>query len=87
MSIGEAVFILRVAIEYILIIATPVLLVGIGVGLIIAIFQAVTSIQEQTLSFVPKIIAILLMVFFISPWIAAKMIELTMVLFQRISTL
>ena len=60
MSIGFASMIMRDSIFQILIIASPVLLIGMSVGLVISIFQATTSIQEQTLTFVPKIIAIFL---------------------------
>jgi flagellar biosynthetic protein FliQ len=65
---GFAVNLIRSAIFQILIISSPVLLIGLGVGLIISIFQATTSIQEQTLTFVPKIAAILLAIAVFGPW-------------------
>jgi len=58
-------------------IAAPILLAGVVVGLIISIFQAVTSIQEQTLTFVPKIVAMLLVAVVLIPWIAVRLMEFT----------
>ncbi|MDY0164029.1 flagellar biosynthesis protein FliQ [Desulfobotulus sp.] len=60
-----------------LLIGAPLLLVGLGVGLIVSIFQAVTSIQEMTLSFVPKIIAVFLALLFFAPWMLEKMTSYT----------
>ena len=57
------------------------------VGLIISIFQATTSIQEQTLSFVPKIAAILGALILLGPWIMASMVQFTVRLFGRIPEL
>lgn len=58
-------------------IAAPILLAGVVVGLIISIFQAVTSIQEQTLTFVPKIIVMVLVAIVLIPWIVVRLIEFT----------
>ena len=65
--------------------AAPVLLIGMGVGLIVSIFQATTSIQEQTLTFVPKIAAILLAIVFFGPWMISSMREYTIRIFSLIS--
>lgn len=51
-----------------LLVAAPPLLIGLIVGLVISIFQAVTQIQEQTLTFVPKLVAILLSLLVFGPW-------------------
>ena len=56
-------------------VSLPVLLVSLVVGLIISIFQTVTSIQEQTLTFVPKIIAIFLALIFFGQWMMNSMVE------------
>jgi len=69
----------------VLVISAPVLIIGIAVGLIISIFQATTSIQEQTLTFVPKIAAILGSLAFFGPWMLASMKEYTQNLFMLIS--
>ena len=84
MSIGFASIIMRGGIFQILIIASPVLLIGMSVGLVISIFQATTSIQEQTLTFVPKIIAIFLTLAFFGPWMLSSMREFALNLFRLI---
>lgn len=84
MTIGYAVEIMRSGVMTVLIIAAPVLLIGMMVGLVVSIFQATTSIQEQTLTFVPKIAAILLAVFFFGNWMATTLQTYTLNLFMRI---
>jgi flagellar biosynthetic protein FliQ len=87
MSIGSAVYLLRSGIFEILILSAPVLLISLGVGLVVSILQATTSIQEQTLSFVPKIVAIFLALVFFGPWMFARLVQYTVQLFQQIPTL
>ncbi|MCD6397388.1 MAG: flagellar biosynthesis protein FliQ [Spirochaetaceae bacterium] len=84
MSVGFASMIMRGGIFQILIMAAPVLMIGMTVGLIISIFQATTSIQEQTLTFVPKIIAIFLTLAFFGPWMFSSMREFTLNIFRMI---
>lgn len=60
MTEGQVLDIVRDAIYNIIICSAPVLLISLVVGLIVSIFQTVTSIQEQTLTFIPKIIAVFL---------------------------
>ncbi|MDR1732643.1 MAG: flagellar biosynthesis protein FliQ [Synergistaceae bacterium] len=55
----------------------PVLLVAMGVGLIIGILQTATSIQEQTLIFVPKILAVFLFLVLAGPWMSGKILQMT----------
>lgn len=69
MTTGEVVDIASRAIWIIIECATPLLLVSLIVGLIISIFQTVTSIQEQTLTFVPKILVMFLMIILTGDWI------------------
>lgn len=54
---------------------TPMLVMGLGVGLLVSIFQATTQIQEQTLSFVPKIIAVIVSLLVFGPWMIATMVN------------
>ena len=68
----------------ILIISGPVLLVSLVVGLVISLFQAVTQIQEFTLTFVPKIIAVFITLFILFPWISRILVTYTTNLFTRI---
>lgn len=70
-----------------LLVAGPILIISLVVGLIISIFQATTQIQEQTLTFVPKLIAIILVLVFGGPWMLNKLVMLTSELFQSISTI
>ncbi len=67
----------RQSIELALLIAMPMLLVGLVVGLTVSIFQAATQIQEMTLSFIPKIVAIFLALLLAFPWIMDKIIGFT----------
>ena len=65
-------------------ISLPILLVALVVGLIISILHATTSIQEQTLTFVPKILAIVLAIVIFGSWIAGSMIGFTVEIFDMI---
>jgi flagellar biosynthesis protein FliQ len=65
------------AIEITLLLSLPILGVGLIVGLIISIFQAATQIQEMTLTFVPKIVAMLISLLFLMPWMMSKMTDYT----------
>ncbi|RPJ07731.1 MAG: flagellar biosynthetic protein FliQ [Deltaproteobacteria bacterium] len=65
------------AIEITLFLSLPILLVGLIVGLVVSLFQAVTQIQEVTLAFVPKIVAVLLSLLFLMPWMMQKMTHYT----------
>lgn len=66
---GQVLDIAQEAIYLIIICAAPMLLISLIVGLIISIFQTVTSIQEQTLTFVPKIVAVFLGMMLFGSWI------------------
>jgi flagellar biosynthetic protein FliQ len=68
----------------ILMVAGPTLLIAVGVGLIISIFQATTQIQEQTLAFVPKIIAVLVSLVIFGPWMLTHLIQFTTQLYQNL---
>jgi flagellar biosynthesis protein FliQ len=75
MTVDQAIDIIREALMVALFISGPILGVGLLVGLVISLFQAVTQIQEQTLSFVPKIVAMAVAVILILPWLSLKLIE------------
>lgn len=75
MTEGQVLDIARDAIYTIIICATPILLISLVVGLIISIFQTVTSIQEQTLTFVPKIIAVFVGIMILGSWILTNLTE------------
>lgn len=66
-------------------VSMPVLLVSLVIGLLVSIFQTVTSIQEQTLTFVPKIIGVFLALILLAPWMMNTMVEFTMQLWSNFS--
>jgi flagellar biosynthesis protein FliQ len=86
-SLGEAIAIVRGGIFQTLLMAAPMLLVAMVVGLIIAILQATTSIQEQTLTFVPKIAAILLTLALLGNFLFQSLAEYTRRLFELIPSM
>jgi flagellar biosynthesis protein FliQ len=65
-------------------VAAPILLTAMIIGLAISLFQAVTSIQEQTLTFVPKALGIVALLVLLLPWILRSMVEFASAVFQRI---
>lgn len=75
MTEGVVLDIMRNAFYYILVCAAPMLLISMIVGLTISIFQTVTSIQEQTLTFVPKVVSIFVALIIFGPFIMANLIE------------
>lgn len=79
--------IVRDAFYYVLLVSGPILLVSLVVGLIISIFQAATTISEQTLTFVPKIIAVFVTVVLLVPFIIQKMKYFTIQIINMITTL
>ena len=62
-------------------IAAPILLAGVVIGLIVSLVQSVTSIQDQTLSFVPKIVVMIVAAARLLPWLAARLVEFASELF------
>jgi len=69
----------------ILLVAGPLLILALAVGLIVSIFQATTQIQEQTLAFIPKIVAVLVGLIFFGPWMLSRMVEFTVDVFQNLN--
>lgn len=66
----------REAVMTVITVAGPLLMLALAVGLMISVFQTITSIQEQTLTFVPKILAVYLGVYFFGPWMMNKLVDL-----------
>ena len=83
-SLQIAVDLGRNALMLTLALSAPLLLVGLVIGLGISILQAATSIQEQTLTFVPKILGVIIVTALILPWMATRLIEYTTDLFIRL---
>ncbi len=87
MSMGTALQLVREGVLETLILAGPLLLIAMAVGLIIAILQATTSIQEQTLTFVPKIAAILVGLVLLGRFLLDSIVGYTHRLFSMISNI
>jgi len=68
-------------------VAGPILLVGLVIGLVVSIFQAVTQIQEQTLSFIPKIVGMAVLIMLLGPWMLGQLISYVTNLYTSIPTL
>ena len=68
-------------------IAGPILLVGLVIGLIVSIFQAVTQIQEQSLSFIPKIVALAALIVILGPWMLDHLVTYAQNLYLSIPQL
>jgi flagellar biosynthetic protein FliQ len=68
-------------------IAGPMMLVGLAIGLVVSVFQAVTSIQEQSLSFIPKIVGLAALIVILGPWMLGLLVNYTENLFTSIPSL
>jgi len=87
MSPDYVVELMKGLMAHIMMIALPLLLTGMTVGLLVSLFQAVTSLQEQTLTFVPKALAVSTLLFFIMPWIVRTLMDYTKNIFDKIPTM
>lgn len=83
---GLILDIVRSALTQVLNLALPLLGVAMVIGLTISVFQATTSIQEQTLTFVPKIVSLMILLIFIGPYSCSSMMDFTRRLFDMIAT-
>jgi flagellar biosynthetic protein FliQ len=83
-STGDITSLLRAGILEVIMLASPLLVSALVVGLVVAILQATTQIQEQTLTFVPKVLAILLVLAFLGGWMFSTLGDYTVRLFQTI---
>ena len=81
--VGIAVQAMEVALK----VALPLLLVGLIVGLVVSIFQAVTQIQEQSLSFIPKILGLVVVILVGGPWMLGQLVTWTQELYGSIPSL
>ncbi len=68
-------------------VAGPILLVGLVIGLAVSLFQAVTQIQEQSLSFIPKIIGLALVIIILGPWMLDRLVNYATNLYMSIPSL
>lgn len=84
MDMPQLIELLQATLILMLKIAAPILAAGVAIGLIISIFQSVTSIQDQTLSFVPKITIMVLVAVLLTPWIVSFIMSFAMEMFSLV---
>ena len=87
MSPVYVVEIMKGLMAHIMILSAPLLLMALVVGLIVSLFQAVTSLQEQTLTFVPKALAVTALIFFIMPWMVRTLMDYTKGIFEKLPSM
>lgn len=80
---SSAIDLVREALIVAVILATPMLLIGMAAGLAIGLIQALTQIQDQTVSFVPKILAMAAVLIVCMPWLMTRMLEFTRTVFEN----
>ena len=84
MSADLVIQLAQEALMVVLIVSAPMLGLGLTVGLMVSVFQATTSIQEQTLAFIPKIIAVFIAILIFGPWMLSLMVEYFSGIFMNI---
>ena len=81
MSLDQATGLIQHTLILALIVSAPMLCIGLIVGVLVSLFQAVTQIQEQTLTFIPKITAMVAAAILLMPWIRERLLAYTTILF------
>jgi flagellar biosynthetic protein FliQ len=84
MNIEQSVDILRDLVTVALTVASPILIVAVSVGVVVSLLQAVTSIQEASLSFIPKVVALGITMVVVAPWILKTLMDFTMLFLNRL---
>ncbi|MEI7967984.1 MAG: flagellar biosynthesis protein FliQ [Betaproteobacteria bacterium] len=84
MSPQFVITLIQQALEVLVLVAAPLLLTALGVGLLISVFQAATQINEMTLSFIPKLLAMFLVMILAGPWMLATLVDFTRQLLSSI---
>jgi len=84
MTQETVIYLAREALSVVLLVAAPMLGLGMLVGITISILQAITQIQEQTLTFVPKIIAVVVAIIIFGPWMLTVVTEFTQNLYSEL---
>jgi flagellar biosynthetic protein FliQ len=77
MDIDQATELIRHTLVLALVVSAPMLIIGLAVGIVVSLLQAVTQIQEQTLTFIPKITAMFAAAILLLPWIGHRLMEYT----------
>ncbi len=87
MSLDQVVSIGKETLGTTLLVAMPCLVISVAVGLMVSIFQATTQIHDQTLSFVPKIVAVMLSLMLFGGWMLRTLVDFTLRLIERMPNL
>ncbi len=82
MTVDQAIDVVRETLTLMLMLSAPILAAALVIGLAVSLLQAVTQVQEQTLSFVPKIIGMALAAIFVLPWIITKIMDFSARMFS-----
>ena len=85
MSVDQSIDIVKGLMMLCLKVSVPFLLSAMIIGLLVSFFQAITSLQEQTLTFVPKALVVVVVVFILFPWLINTMMDYTVETFNRMS--
>ena len=81
LSLQDATDLIRHTLVLALVVSAPMLLIGLAVGIIVSLLQAVTQIQEQTLTFIPKIVAMVAAAILLMPWMSQRLLEYSSAIF------
>ncbi len=84
MNLDQATGLVQHSLILALMISAPMLLIGLVVGILVSLFQAVTQIQEQTLTFIPKITAMIAAIILLMPWIGQQLLTYTSFMLGRL---
>ncbi len=84
MNIEQSVDILRDLVSTSLTVASPILIVAVSVGVVVSLLQAITSIQEASLAFIPKVTALGVTMVVVAPWILRTLMDFTMLFLNRL---
>ena len=87
MSPEQVIHVGRQAVETVLLTASPMLIAAMVIGLLISIFQAATQINEQTMTFIPKIVAVFVTLLIFGPWIIELLVTFTTGILEQIATI
>lgn len=85
MSENDVLHIAKQALETALVVGGPIMGVGLVIGLLVSVFQAMTQIQEQTLSFIPKLVAMAVLLLLLGPWMLNVLTGFTQNLFSQLA--
>lgn len=85
MDQGTALELARQGMQVAIMVALPILAVSLFVGVLVSVFQAITSVQEMTLTFVPKLIGAALVGVFLGNWMLAQLVSFTHICFEHIA--